>query len=86
MDRSENQRVDERGRVTLPQPIRESLDIEAGDEVTVELEDGQIVIQPRVSRAAFVAEMRGCVNASTRAGAADPTDSRELKTDWTDDW
>jgi len=86
VDSSETRRVDEEGRVTLPQSIRESLGIGAGDEVTVELDDGQVVLQPRVSRAAFVAEMRGCVNASTRADSADPTDPRELETDWTDNW
>jgi len=39
MGTGEHPRVDEKGRVTIPQAIRESLHIEAGEEVAVELED-----------------------------------------------
>ena len=85
MGTSENRCVDEKGRVTLPQSIRESLGIEAGEEVTVELDDGRVLIRPRVSREEFVAEMAGCIDAKARAESAEPTDPRELKDDWTGD-
>jgi AbrB family looped-hinge helix DNA binding protein len=85
MGTSTERRVDEKGRVTLPQSIRESLGIEAGEAVTVELDDGRVVIRPRVSREAFVEEMAGCIDAESRADSAEPTDPRELKVDWTSD-
>jgi len=83
---SEHRRVDEKGRVTLPQSIRESLGIEAGEEVTVELDDGRVVIRPQISREAFVEEMAGCIDADTRGESAEPTDLRELKADRTSDF
>ena len=43
MGTGENRRVDEKGRVTLPQSIRESLGIEAGEEMTVELDDERVL-------------------------------------------
>jgi AbrB family looped-hinge helix DNA binding protein len=85
MGASEHRRVDEKGRVTLPQSIRESLGIEAGEEVTVELDDGEVVIRPQVTREAFVEQMAGCIDGNTRAESVEPTDPRELKADWTSD-
>lgn len=81
----ETRRIDAKGRVTIPQPIRESLDLDPGEEVTVELVDGRIVVRPRVSREAFIDHMEGCLNAATRADDAEPTDPLELKADWTED-
>ncbi len=85
MGTSERRRVDGKGRVTLPRSVRESLGIEAGEEVTVELDDGQVVIRPQVSREAFVEAMVGCIDEETRDSSANPTDPRELKADWTSD-
>jgi AbrB family looped-hinge helix DNA binding protein len=85
MGTSEDRRVDEKGRVTIPQAIRESLHIEAGEEVAVEREDGRIVIRPRISREEFAAELEGCINEETRADDAEPMDPLETKDDWTSD-
>lgn len=81
----EARRLDSKGRVTIPQSIRESLNLEPGEEVTVELVDGRVVVQPRVSREEFIDTMAGCVNADTRADEAEPADPLELKADWTKD-
>ena len=69
----ETRRIDDKGRVTLPQSIRESLALDAGEEVTVELANGQVVIRPQVSREAFVERMEGCVNTETRREDTEPT-------------
>lgn len=81
----ETRRVDSKGRVTIPQSIRESLDLEPGEEVTVELVDGRVVVQPRVSRESFIETMAGCINDETRAEDAEPVDPLEMKADWTED-
>ncbi|MGQ3329922.1 AbrB/MazE/SpoVT family DNA-binding domain-containing protein [Halorubrum sp. FL23] len=39
-------RVDSEGRVTLPQEVRERLNIEPGTEVEILEEDGKVVIEP----------------------------------------
>ncbi|MCU4744700.1 AbrB/MazE/SpoVT family DNA-binding domain-containing protein [Halobacteria archaeon AArc-m2/3/4] len=46
----ETHKVGERGQVTLPKHLREALDIDGGDEVTIREEDGKIVIERPVSR------------------------------------
>jgi len=85
MGTSDERRVDEKGRVTIPQSIRDSLQIGPGETVEIERADGHIVIRPRISRDAFVETMNGCINDETRAADASPRDPLELKTDWTRD-
>jgi AbrB family looped-hinge helix DNA binding protein len=82
---TDSRRIDEKGRVTIPQSIRESLGIEPGEEVTVSTEEGRVVIRPRVSREEFVETMAGVINEETRADGAKPRDPTTLKDDWTSD-
>lgn len=84
MGTTERRRVDEKGRVTIPQSIREALHIEPGEEVAVELDDGHVVIQPRIARN-VVADLAGVVNEQTRTEDARPVDPTALKDDWTSD-
>ena len=58
---TEERRVDEKGRVTIPRRVRESLGIDPGSEVTIEAIEGEIVVRPKVSRDDFVATMTGVV-------------------------
>ena len=85
MGASEERRVDEKGRVTIPQAIRESLHIDPGEEVDVELEDGRIVIRPRIAREDLVESIEGCINDDTREGDPESVDPGDLKADWTSD-
>lgn len=82
---SPDRRVDDKGRVTIPREIRERLGLDPGEEVTVAISDGEVVIRPKVSRDAAIAALRGCVNDSTRRSDADPSDPVDLKDDWTAD-
>lgn len=81
----ERRRIDAKGRVTIPRSIRTSLNLEPGEEVGVALEDGRVVIRPRVTRDAFVEAMEGYIDADTRAEDAEPSEPRKLKADWTSD-
>ncbi|WP_135362854.1 AbrB/MazE/SpoVT family DNA-binding domain-containing protein [Halosimplex halophilum] len=85
MGTSEDRRVDEKGRVTIPQSIREALQIDPGEEVAVELEGDRIVIRSRISRERLVERLEGCVNGETRAEDADRIDPEDLKAEWTSD-
>jgi AbrB family looped-hinge helix DNA binding protein len=54
MGASHDCRVDEAGRITIPEGIRASLHIEAGETVQLRREDGRIVVEPEITRAAAV--------------------------------
>lgn len=82
---SEDRRVDTKGRVTIPQSIRERLNIEAGEHVDIEIEDGAVVIRPQISRREFIDTMEGCITSETRRESAEPISPEELKADWTSD-
>lgn len=81
----EDRRLDEKGRITIPQRIRDRLNLEPGERVRVDVEDGTVVIRPRVSRSAFVESMRGCLTEDSKAADAPSIDPTELKADWTSD-
>lgn len=85
MAATEDRRVDAKGRVTIPQRIRESLHIDPGEEVEIALEDGRIVITPRISRDEFADRLEGCINEETRAEDAEPIDPLAVKEEWTSD-
>lgn len=82
---AEDRRLDSKGRVTIPKAIRERLNLDAGERVDIEVEDGMIVIRPQISREEFIATMEGCITAETRRESAKSTSPEELKADWTSD-
>lgn len=48
-------KVSSKGQIFLPVDIRKELNIEAGQELVVELQDGKIVLTPKVK----LADLRG---------------------------
>lgn len=82
---SEKRQIDAKGRVTIPQSIREQLNLDAGEHVTIEIEDGTVVIHPQISREEFIATMTGCITAETRRETAEALTPRDLKADWLSD-
>lgn len=81
----EDRRIDDKGRITIPQRIRERLNLEEGERVSVELEDGTIVVRPRVSRSTFIESMEGCITSETKADDAPDVSPEDVKADWTSD-
>jgi len=53
-------KVSEKGQITIPKPLRESLGIEAGEELAFEERDGAILVR-RVTSAAPVRRLVGLV-------------------------
>ena len=87
--------VDEQGRVTIPEEMREELGIEPGEEVDVELQGETVVIRPQISREGhshgklsreeFIELMEGCITEDTVREDAEEIDPLELKNMWTSD-
>lgn len=50
-------KVDSKGRVVLPQEVRERLDITPGTEVDIREEDGEVVIEPEKEPEEIIARM-----------------------------
>ena len=76
-------RIDEQGRITLPEELRTRLDLEPGEEVALERVDGSIRICPHVVREEARSQLRGCVNADTRKTPVKRTKPTDLKRVWT---
>ena len=85
MSADRERRIDEKGRVTLPKSVRKRLNLEPGEHVEVSVEEGRIVLKPRVSREAFIDSMEGYLTEETRKADAPRTDPLELKREWTSD-
>ncbi len=71
-------RLDGRGRVTLPQDLREELALSPGDPVSVEkTEDGVVVRRVRSKKEAF-RRLRGIVTAKNATGKLNPMELKRL--------
>jgi len=75
--------LDEKGRITIPKEVRDRFDLEPGEEVLVQVQDGKIVLVPGVSREAFMDRMKGCIDEGS--AKAEPVDPTALKGIWTED-
>ena len=64
--------VDERGRITLPADLRESLSIAPGDEVLVERSGSSILIRHVLSKREIFAKLKGCITEKNEAEKVDP--------------
>lgn len=81
----EERRIDEKGRVTIPKTIRDRLNIESGEQVDIDIEDGTVVIRPQISREEFIETMEGCITADTRRKSVAKLTPEDVKSDWTSD-
>lgn len=82
---SAQRRIDGKGRLTIPNDIREQLGLDPGASVTVELSEGEVVVRPNLDRERTVERLRGCINEETRREGQDTVDPEDLKRDWTSD-
>jgi AbrB family looped-hinge helix DNA binding protein len=55
--------VDAKGRITLPQDLREELGVEPGTEVAVRRRDDRVVIEPEDDPEAIVADLEDRIEA-----------------------
>ncbi len=71
-------RIDGRGRVTLPQELREELAILPGDSVLVEKAEGGIVVRRVRSKKDASRQLRGIITAKNAASKMDPMEVKRL--------
>jgi AbrB family looped-hinge helix DNA binding protein len=71
-------RIDERGRVTLPQELREELALHPGDPVVVEKAEGGIVVRGLRSKKDASRMLRGIITAGNAVHKMDPMGLKRL--------
>lgn len=74
-------KVDSKGRIVLPQDIREELGITPGTEVDVREEDGRAVIEPEDDPQEIIDRMEELIDeavAEREAGETEPTPFEEM--------
>ena len=71
--------VDERGRVTLPQDIREAAGLTPGREVRIERTPDGVLLRPALSKEEIVAKLEGAADSSKVPGKRiDPLRLKEI--------
>ncbi|WP_254521488.1 AbrB/MazE/SpoVT family DNA-binding domain-containing protein [Natrinema caseinilyticum] len=81
----DDRRLDERDRITIPKHIRNRSNLETGQRVRVTVENGSVVVRPRISRQEFVRSMRGSITEAAKVADASTDAPEGLKADWTSD-
>lgn len=71
-------RIDERGRVTLPQELRDELALAPGDDVTVEKSADGVVVRRIRSKKELWRKLRGVINEKNAVGKLDPMELKRL--------
>ncbi|PSP92752.1 AbrB/MazE/SpoVT family DNA-binding domain-containing protein [Halobacteriales archaeon QS_9_68_42] len=61
-------KVDSKGRLVLPQSVREQLEITPGTEVTVREEDGRVIVEPAEDPDAVIEQMERLIEETAADG------------------
>jgi len=77
--------IDAKGRITIPQELRDRLGLDPGTDVFLEIGDGEVIVRPAIDRAEAIASLRGCIDEHSRRPDAKPIDPLDLKDEWTAD-
>jgi AbrB family looped-hinge helix DNA binding protein len=64
--------IDGKGRVVIPQRLRERAGLREGARVRLSVEGGRITIAKPVSPAEFIREMEGCIKEGSPVPRVDP--------------
>ena len=71
-------RIDERGRVTLPQELRDELALSPGDPVLLEKTEAGILVRRTRSKKEVFQRLRGIVTARNAVGKVDPMELKRV--------
>ena len=67
--------LEKQGRVLIPKNVRDELDLRNGEEMSLEIENGRIILRPFKEPKVFSSQLKGCI----KEGKLDPL---ELKKIW----
>lgn len=70
--------VDDRGRVTLPQELREALGLAPGQEVHVERTERGLLLRKATTVEEFIERLEGCVDGTKANARLDPLRVKEM--------
>jgi len=71
-------RIDGRGRVTLPQELRDELALSPGDPVLLEKTEGGVLVRRVRSKEEVFRKLRGIVTARNAVGKVDPMELKRV--------
>ena len=66
--------IDERGRVTIPKEIRDSLGLRPEQTIAIEVRKQEIVLKRAVEPQEFITQLKGCV----RGSKVKPSEVKEI--------
>ena len=70
--------VDDRGRITLPQEVRDSLGLQPGQEVHVEVSERGLLLRRATTRDEFIERLEGCVDSARTGRRDDPLKVKDM--------
>jgi AbrB family looped-hinge helix DNA binding protein len=70
--------VDDRGRITLPQELRDALGIRPGQDVRVERTERGILVRRASTPQEFIEQLEGCFDSRKTGKAVDPLKAKEM--------
>ena len=70
--------VDEKGRIVIPQRLRERMGLREGAKIKLAVEKGKIRVVKPISSAKFIREMEGCVKEGSPIPKIDPLKLKRL--------
>ncbi|MCF2138399.1 MAG: AbrB/MazE/SpoVT family DNA-binding domain-containing protein [Candidatus Thorarchaeota archaeon] len=69
------ERIDERGRITIPKDVRDMVGLKAGDPIIISAKGDKVTLTKAVDVKTFIQELRGCI---TVKGDIDPLDLKHI--------
>lgn len=73
-----NVTVDDKGRITIPEDLREKLGIRRGSKVRIRLHDNDVVLASVIDPKEFVKKMEGFVKEGSSVEKMDPLRLKEI--------
>ena len=73
-------KVDSKGRIVLPQKVRERLDITPGTEVEIREEDGKAVVEPEKDPDEIIARMEDLIGEKREVKEGPPSETEHGET------
>lgn len=71
-------KIDERGRVTIPQEVREALGLKPDEKLVIERSEEGILLRPQMSEKEFREKLEGCITEANQVLRLSPERLKEI--------